>query len=95
MKKNKKEIEFVKCKSCKIHYTTIECFATNQADDCASEVYFETNKIVCSYGSRFDTNVYEFVNGVVPDWVNASVICDNCIKKLLKSNSIVQIGTQW
>ena len=71
----------IKCNSCGKEYEAI--FAeTNQGNLCDSDVIFELNEIRCSYGSDNDTDVYGFVNGEIPDWVEAGSICDECIHKL-------------
>ena len=82
--------EKIKCNSCGEEHLLI--FKDNdnftQADDCASDVYFDRNEIICYYGSFFDFNVYEFVDGEVPDWVESGLICDKCIEKLLYTGEI-------
>lgn len=65
-----------------------EDFICTQADDCAGQVQFELNEIRCDYGSRYDLNVYEFINGEIPDYVESGIICDECIKKLVDSGLI-------
>jgi len=80
----------VQCKSCLTEYNSAdehmaEC---NQADTCAAEVHFKDNEIVCYYGSGYDTDVYEFTEHGVPDWIESGAICDECIEKLIKGKSI-------
>jgi len=79
----------VECKSCNTEFESADVshvykdFVCNQADGCASDVRFNINEIHCDYGSRYDTNVYEFINGEVPDWIENGVICDACVTQLI------------
>lgn len=81
--------EKVKCNSCNQLYDAI-FKDTNQGINCASEVNFDKNEITCHYGSgEFDTDVYEFTLGEVPDWVEAGTICDSCIAELILNTNIM------
>ena len=71
----------VKCNSCGKEYDAI-IVETNQGVLCDASVIFKTNEIKCSYGSKHDTDVFGFVNGEIPDWVEDGSICDECIDKL-------------
>ena len=82
----------IKCNSCNTEYETIfedtiqvRC---TQANDCAGEVQFHLNEIRCYYGSGYDLNVYEFINGEIPDWIETGIICDECIKQLIGAGLI-------
>jgi len=77
----------VKCNSCGTEYKAI-FFETNQGENCSSEVYFETNNIHSSYGSKHDFCLFEFVNGEVPDWVESGLICDECVDKLIDAEQV-------
>ena len=84
----------IKCNSCDTEFETFDMselykdFICIQADNCASYVYFDINEIRASCGSRYDTGVYEFINGEVPDWIEHKIICDVCIKKLIDAGQI-------
>lgn len=84
----------IKCNSCNAEFDSLfddekyKDFICTQADNCAGEVQFNLNEIGCDYGSRYDFNVYEFVKGEVPDWIEKGVICDVCIKKLINDGQI-------
>lgn len=82
----------VKCNSCNTEFDSLfqgqqDCVC-NQANDCASDVRFDVNEIHCDYGSQYDFNIYEFINGEVPDWIETGVICDACVKKLIDAEQI-------
>jgi hypothetical protein len=51
-------------------------------------VQFNLNEIRCDYGSEYDRNIYEFVNGEVPDYIESGIICDECIKQLIGTGLI-------
>lgn len=82
----------VKCNSCNTEFDSMyqvqQNYVCMQANDCASDIRFDINEIHCDYGSRYDCNVYEFIKGEVPDWIEKGVICDICIEKLIDAGQI-------
>lgn len=86
------KIKKVKCNSCNTEFDSIFQehldYTYNQANNCASDVRFDKNEIHCYYGSMYDFNVYEFINGEVPDWIETGVICDVCVKTLIDAGQV-------
>ena len=61
--------------------------STTQGGNCAASHVKRGQRhfLVCHYGSDFDTDCYEFVDGLEDSsiYIDADPICDSCIKKLI------------
>ena len=84
-------MEKVTCSLCKKDFLKVFSVETNQASDCASDIYEEDGKwfIISHYCSKYDTRKFIFQ---VPNenLMKNAVVCDECIEEMLEKKDIIE-----
>jgi hypothetical protein len=67
--------------------------AEKQGCDCAAYVFskYDRNFVLAVYGSKRDSDLYEFVRAVPDAWKDADPVCDNCILKAVREGMLAKI----